>query len=323
MSKLKVLVTGCAGYIGSRFCQLLSQHYDITGIDNLMYHQGPLVYNALQGVKFYELNVAEYSHEYEKLVANADVVVFLSALVGAPACQNKPELAESYNKTSVIALNDILDKWNWINGPVILYPNTNSGYGSQTSLCTEETPISPLSGYAEQKSFGEKLLLEYNKTIAFRLATVFGLSPRIRTDLLINSLVYEAVSKGHIEVFDGDFIRNYIHVDDIVRAFEFAIENANSMKGQVFNLGNDYLNCSKRQLATFIGAKLNVPVIDDNDRTDGDKRNYIVSSSKLYNLGFAAERNLTDAISELELFYRNLPADAGQREKLLSMMRNA
>ena len=140
---------------------------------------------------------------------------------------------------------------------------------------------------------------------------------------MINSLVYEAVSKGHIEVFDGDFIRNYIHVDDIVRAFEFAIENANSMKGQVFNLGNDYLNCSKRQLATFIGAKLNVPVIDDNDRTDGDKRNYIVSSSKLYNLGFAAERNLTDAISELELFYRNLPADAGQREKLLSMMRNA
>lgn len=311
MTKLKVLITGCAGYIGSRFCQLYGETYDITGVDNLYYGQGPLVYDSLREVRFVNADITKI--DLNKLVYDQDIIIWLAALVGAPICEKKPEESKQINLDMVKKLCNVPGHKR------VIFPNTNSAYGQSTSICTEESPTTPLSGYAEQKNLAEKVLINSVNATVFRLATVFGLSPRMRLDLLINSLVWEAATKGKIEVFDGGFMRNYVHVDDVCAGLNFAIVNYDSMKGQVYNLGNDYLNCSKLSLAKEIGEIAGVPVEEKSDKTDGDKRDYIVSSGKLFNHGFFAKKSLPSAVADLLLYYRNLSSISPDT---LRMMRN-
>ena len=194
----------------------------------------------------------------------------------------------------------------------IIYPNTNSGYGTTgEEICTEETPSNPISLYATTKQNSESILLSHHPTsICFRLATVFGWSYRPRTDLLINNLVKIAKEEGHISLFDGHFRRNYIHVQDIARAFIFAIYKRKEMHGNIYNLGNDSLNMTNQQLVDRICEILGTTYSIDSSRTDPDKRDYLVSSQKLYDLGFSCQYNLKRGVKEMYRFYDLLsPSD--------------
>ena len=303
---MKILITGAGGYIGSSLIPYLqSNKVNLTTYDNFYYNQGPLVYNSLANTNFYKQDVLDWSDNLIDNIKKADVIIPLAAIVGAPACDKVPEYSTSINYRWYERLLEYINK-----DTLVIYPNTNSGYGSTgDSLCTEETPSSPLSRYGEDKQKTEDLLLKnHEKSIVFRLATVFGYSPRPRLDLLINNLTYRAKTELHIEIFDGHFRRNYIHIKDICKAFLHAIQNK-ELIGNIYNLGNDSINCTKEQLATVISDTLGTTFSNNQFKTDPDKRDYEVSSKKLYNTGYVADIDLVTGIKELDNFYNYLPGD--------------
>ncbi len=235
-------------------------------------------------------------------LAHADIVVHLAAIVGAAACDRDPLLATSVNLDSVRLLQRLLSP-----GQLVLFPNTNSGYGATTAEtpCTEDSPLQPLSLYGQTKVQAERVLLDSPNTIAFRLATVFGMSPRMRLDLLVNHFVHAACKDGYLVVFEKDFKRNFVHVRDVADAMLHAIANARRMVGRTYNLGLDSANLSKAELA--LKVKEFVPdfyVHFAPIGQDPDKRNYIVSSERLRQAGFEARRSLEDGIKELLKGYR-------------------
>lgn len=294
---MRILITGAAGFLGSTLVQHLKVNNDVVVFDNLMYNQGPLVHDALSGTIFHKEDILDWSDTLKDEISRADIIIPLAAIVGAPACDKNPERATAIN------YGWIKELLNYVNKQTVLLPTTNSSYGTVAGICTEETPTNPLSLYAKDKQAAESILINsYNHSIVFRLATVFGYSPRPRLDLLINSLCMEALNTGKIVIFDGHFRRNYIHVEDIAQAFKFAIYNRFSMWGKVYNLGNDSINMTKAQLAGVIGDHLGVPVEEDSSRTDPDKRDYLVSSQKLLNAGFKAERDLIYGIDQMTVF---------------------
>lgn len=301
---MNILITGAAGYIGSSltpYLQFLSA--ELNTYDNFYYEQGPLVYKSLLNTNFKKQDVLDWSDSLIDSIKNADVIIPLAAIVGAPACDKIPDYSTNINYQWYKKLLKHINK-----ETLVIYPNTNSGYGSTgDSLCTEETPSSPLSRYGSDKQKTEELLLEnHSKTIVFRLATVFGYSPRPRLDLLINNLTYRAKTEQHIEIFDGHFRRNYIHIKDICKAFLHAIQNE-SLIGNIYNLGNDSINCTKEQLATIISDTLGTTFSNNQFKTDPDKRDYEVSSKKLYNTGYTPDIDLVTGIRELDKFYDFLP----------------
>jgi nucleoside-diphosphate-sugar epimerase len=313
---MKVLVTGGAGYLGSSLVSKIKKCHDVTVFDNLMYNQGTLVSGCIvdslnfgemprSSVKFYKEDVNDWSENLVEAIKEADVIVPLAALVGAPLCDRKKSETRKTNYKWFVKLVKLLD-----DSQLVIYPNTNSGYGSTgEEVCTEETPLNPISLYAKTKQLAEEYLLKnHKKTIVFRLATVFGWSPRPRTDLLVNNLTRVFKEQSHVQVFDGHFRRNYIHVEDIVRAFEFAIFMNKKMVGQAFNLGNDSLNVSKeglvKQISDFMSSQgYDVSYSQDSSRTDPDKRDYLVSSQKLYDLGYHCTRGIEHGVSEMLRFY--------------------
>lgn len=300
---MKILVTGGAGYIGSSLIAQLTDIAEVTVFDNLFYNQGTLVGKPLthKRVKFYREDVNDWSDNLINEITKADIIIPLAALVGAPLCEQNKELAV---ETNYRWFNKLL---NYLNDQIVIYPNTNSGYGSTGErICTEETPSNPISLYAQTKQDSEDVLINsYDKAICFRLATVFGWSYRPRTDLLINNLVKVAKDDGEIKVFDGQFRRNYIHIKDIVAAFLFVInyEKPDEVYNNVYNLGNDNLNMTKIQLVFNICKLLKATYTVDISKTDPDKRDYIVSSQKLYNLGYNCKIDLEEGVREMYSFY--------------------
>ena len=288
---LHVLVTGGAGYLGSVLCEhLLAAGYRVTTVDDMMYQQRSLLHLCADRHFDFVSGDARDKELIRRLVKEADVLIPLAAIVGAPACDRDPLLARSVNLEAVRLLNGLRSPQQ-----MVIYPTTNSGYGTQSGdlFCTEDTPLEPISLYGQTKSQAEAGLLETPNVITLRLATVFGMSPRMRLDLLVNHFVYAAVTDGYIVIFEKDFKRNYIHIRDVADCFVHCIENFKRMAGRPYNAGLDGANLSKEELALKIKAYVpNFYVHFAQVGSDPDKRNYVVSNQRLRQAGFEAGRSL-------------------------------
>jgi nucleoside-diphosphate-sugar epimerase len=298
-----VLVTGGAGYLGSILCEhLLKAGYRVTAIDRLMYGQHSLFHLCAHPSFEFVFGDVRDERTLQPLIRKADVLIPLAAVVGAPACDRDPWLAQSVNLEAVAMLNRLRSS-----GQLVIYPTTNSGYGTQSSevFCTEDAPLEPISLYGRTKVQAETLLLETPNVISLRLATVFGMSPRMRLDLLVNHFVYAAVTDGYLVIFEKDFKRNYVHIRDVADCFLHCLEHSSPMAGRPYNVGLDAANLSKAELA--LKVKKYVPrfyVHFSEVGSDPDKRNYIVSNRRLREAGFEARRSLDEGIQELLKGYR-------------------
>ena len=295
---MNILVTGGAGYIGSVLVpNLLSQGHSVTVIDNFMYRQTSLA----SSIRDEKLTLIFGDVRDEALMkahlAKADVIIPLAAIVGAPACDSDPIAAQSINKDSILWLLKQLSP-----NQRIIMPTTNSAYGSgdKNNYCDENSPLNPLSLYARDKVTVEKVLMEFPNATSFRLATVFGISPRMRLDLLVNNFAYRAITDGFVIVFEGHFKRNYIHVLDVVQAFNLALNNEKDFKGQIFNVGLSEANISKIDLCREIQSLIpSFTYLEAELGKDPDQRNYVVSNQKIENLGFKPAISLRSGLDEL------------------------
>lgn len=295
----RILVTGAAGYIGSVLVpELLRSGYEVTAVDNFMYGQTPL----LDVCHYKTLKIVRGDARDEKLmsthVKSTDFIIPLAALVGAPICNRDPIAARTTNLGAVELILRLRNK-----SQKIIFPNTNSGYGrgqSGTTYCDETTPLDPISLYGKLKVEAEKILLEAGNTIVLRLATVFGTSPRMRLDLLVNDFVYRAVNDGYLVLFESHFKRNYIHIRDVAGSFLHAIKNFGTMKNETYNVGLSDANLSKRELAEEIKEQIpDLVIIESEIGQDPDRRNYIVSNEKIEKTGFKPQVSLKEGIKEL------------------------
>lgn len=300
-----ILVSGGAGYLGSVLCEhLVGAGYRVTVVDNLMYGQHSLLHLAAHPQ--FEFICGDVRDEVlmREQVKGADVLIPLAAIVGAPACDRDPVLARAVNLEAVRLINRLRSRQQ-----LIILPTTNSGYGTQSGdlFCSEETPLAPISVYAQTKTQAEAELLATPNVISLRLATVFGVSPRLRLDLLVNHFVYAAVTDGYIVIFEKDFKRNYVHIRDVADCFLHCLANACHMIGQPYNVGLDAANLSKAELALKIKEHVpNFYIHFSEVGTDPDKRNYIVSNQRLREAGFQAKHSLDEGIRELVKAYRML-----------------
>ncbi len=293
-----ILVTGGAGYIGSTLVpDLLSKKHKVTVIDNFMYDQTSLATSIRD--RNFEIVFGDVRDEslMKKLVSKADIIIPLAAIVGAPACDKDPVTAQSINKDSILWLLKQVSR-----SQQVIMPTTNSAYGSgeKNNFCDENSPLNPLSLYARDKVVVEKSLLEHENSTSFRLATVFGISPRMRLDLLVNNFTLRAVTDGFVIVFEGHFKRNYIHILDVVQAFNMAINNKEQFKGEIFNVGLSQANISKIELCQEIKKIVpNFLFLEAPLGKDPDQRNYIVSNKKIEALGFSPTVSLQEGLNEL------------------------
>ena len=294
----RILVTGGAGYLGSTMVpELLSAGHHVTVVDNFMFGQSSLnhvCYHANFSVVKGDVRIASIM---SPLIKKADLIIPLAALVGAPMCSQDPVGATTTNHDAIVAMLSMVSKQQ-----IILMPTTNSAYGSgdAQNFCTENSPLKPISQYAIEKVKVEQLLMEHENAISFRLATVFGMSPRMRIDLLVNDFVYRAVYDRCVVLFEGNFKRNYIHVRDVSRVFQHAISHFDAMKGQIYNVGLSDANVSKAELCEVIRRKLpHFVSLDAPLGKDPDQRNYIVSNAKIEATGYRPAMSLEKGIEEL------------------------
>ena len=298
-----ILVTGGAGYIGSILTEnLLELGFNVTVLDNFMYKQASLNH-LCHNPRFNVVNgdIRNLAH-VQPLLKDADIIIPLAALVGAPLCNKDVVGADTTNKEAVFMMLDKISK-----EQRIIMPTTNSAYGSgdENNFCTEESPLNPISKYAIDKVAVEEVLMQRENSISYRLATVFGMSPRMRTDLLVNDLTYRAVNDGYVIIFEGHFKRNYVHVRDVCDAFIHAIYNFDAMKSQIYNVGLSSANVSKLELCEII--KKHIPgftIVEGEIKKDPDQRNYIVSNAKLEATGFEMMHDLDSGVEELLKGYR-------------------
>ena len=301
--KETILVPGGAGYIGSTLLpSLLKQGFSVTVVDSLIFNQTALL-DCCADTNFEFVMGDICDHDLvNSLLPNFDIIIPLAAIVGAPACKRNPSLSRLVNYDA--HMNIVR---NISSQQKVLFPTTNSGYGigDKSDYCTEETPLRPISEYGRSKVEVEKAFLGKGNAVTFRLATVFGMSPRMRTDLLVNNFVYQAVKDRSLVLFEEHFRRNYIHVSDVAKTFLYGIDNFDKMKGEPYNVGLSSANLTKRQLAEKI--KEYVPELYIHSAEigeDPDKRDYIVSNEKIESLGWAADYSLDDGIQELIKGYR-------------------
>jgi nucleoside-diphosphate-sugar epimerase len=294
----RILVTGGAGYIGSIMVpRLLNHGHKVTVIDNFFYRQPSLAsYVRNQNLEIVYGDVRDY-HLMRNLIKKADIVIPLAAIVGAPACDKDPVLSASINRDAMVWLLNQIGKSQYV-----IMPTSNSAYGSgdSNSHCDEESTLHPISLYAKDKVLVEEALMKLANPTSFRLATVFGISPRMRLDLLVNHFVYRALVDGYIVLFESHFKRNFIHVHDVASAFEMAIEAPKKFVGEIFNLGLSSANLSKLDLCLEIKKLLpEFTILESELNEDPDKRDYIVSNAKIESIGFTPQISLQEGIKEL------------------------
>jgi len=303
--RMRILVTGGAGYIGSVLTPaLLQAGHQVTVLDTFLFRQNSLTDCCHQ--EGFDVVRGDCRNEplVKSLLAKADLVIPLAALVGAPMCDQDPVGAQTINLEAVQMLCRLASK-----DQQILMPVTNSGYGigEKEKMCTEDSPLRPISLYGTTKVRAEEAVLQRENGMSFRLATVFGMSPRMRIDLLVNDFVYRAVHDRAVVIFEGHFKRNFIHIRDIARLFLHGIENFETMKGRTYNAGLDDANLSKLELCALIQKQLPKFVyLEAPIGEDPDKRDYIVSNQRLGETGFRAEWSLERGIAELIKGYRIL-----------------
>ena len=307
---MKILITGGAGYLGSVIVdKLLKSEYEVIVLDKLLFNQTSLLqYTSNSNFKFIYGDVRNESL-LEKLCNEVDVIIPLAAIVGFPACAADPKLAKEINFQQIVNIVKFTK-----GKKKILYPNTNSGYGvtKDELVCTELSPLNPISVYGQTKCEAENFLLASTNAIVFRLATVFGVSSRMRTDLLVNDFVYKAITDKYIVVFEKSFKRNFIHIEDVANAFLFMLENYDEYRGEVFNVGLSDANLSKQELLEKIQTHVNDFAISYNDYyEDPDKRNYIVSNEKIEATGWFPQWDLDKGIKQLIQAYQMIVPKMG------------
>ncbi|MDP3723068.1 MAG: NAD(P)-dependent oxidoreductase [Candidatus Omnitrophota bacterium] len=295
---MRLLVTGGAGYIGSVLVPVaLAEGHEVTVVDSFLYDQSSL----LDCCHYPTLSIIRGDARDRNLIVgclrSADVIVPLACLTGAPLCDRDPLEAKSVNLDAIQMLLELRSRTQRI-----IFPTTNSGYGiGQDGIyCTEETPLRPLSTYGRLKVDAERMILEAGNSVTLRLATAFGVSPRMRLDLLVNDFVYRAVTDGFVVLFQGHFKRNYIHVRDVARAFAHCLGHFDAMKDEPYNVGLSDANLSKRELCEEI--KKQVPhfyFTEAEIGEDRDQRNYVVSNEKIERTGFTPQISLQAGIAEL------------------------
>jgi nucleoside-diphosphate-sugar epimerase len=307
---MKILVTGGAGYLGSVIVdKLLNSGYEVVVLDKLLFNQTSLLqYTSSPNFRFIYGDVRN-ELLLEKLCNESDVIIPLAAIVGFPACAADPKLAKEINFQQIVNIVKFTK-----GKKKILYPNTNSGYGvvKGESVCTELSPLNPISVYGQTKCEAENFLLASTNAIIFRLATVFGVSPRMRTDLLVNDFTYKAITDKYIVVFEKSFKRNFIHIEDVANAFLFMLENYDEYRGEVFNIGLSDANLSKQELLEKIQTHVkDFAVVYDDYYEDPDKRNYIVSNEKIEATGWKPEWDLDMGIKQLIQGYQMIVPKMG------------
>ncbi len=299
----RIFVTGGAGYIGSILVPvLLKKGYRVTVLDSLLYGQHSLL-ECCADPKF-DFIRGDICDEnlMSALLSKFDIIIPLAAIVGAPACNKNPSLTRLVNLDVQMRIVKSIS-----NSQKTIFPTTNSGYGigEKNKFCTEESPLRPISGYGKDKVEVEKAYLDKGTAVTLRLATVFGVSPRMRTDLLVNDFVYRAYKDKSIVLFEENYRRNYIHIRDVAKTFVFAIDQYDKMKGQPYNVGLSSANLTKRELCEKIKEYIpdfyfhSAPIGED-----PDKRDYLVSNEKLESLGWKPDKSLDDGIIELLKGYK-------------------
>lgn len=299
----EILITGGAGYIGTSLIpELLEKNYNVTVYDSLTYAGDILIpFFKYPNFSFIKGDILE-NQKLKSALKGKDIIIHLAALVGYAACEKNHNMTQLVNCDATDNLVKMLTP-----EQLLLFGSTGSNYGKVTNgICTEETPLNPTSLYAETKTYAEQKAMSHNNTIAYRFATAFGSSPRLRLDLLINELTYLAVTQGYIMVYQPEFMRTFIHVRDLVNSFIFGIENSDKMTGEVYNVGSDKLNFSKRDVCEIIKEKTGCIVHYNDFDNDKDHRDYVVSYDKINTLGFDTSLTLEEGIDELIKVYQTL-----------------
>lgn len=300
---MKLLVTGGAGYVGSVLIpRLLNAGHHVRVLDNLMYGGASLLpHFSDPQFEFLKGNILDETR-VRAATRGVDAIIHLAAIVGYPACKKNEPLAHDVNYIGTKIVEKNRDR-----NQLLLYASTGSNYGAVVGqVCTEETALNPLTIYGTTKTEAEQHLLDSPNTICYRYATAFGVSPRMRLDLLINDFVYQAVKVRNLIIYERTFKRTFIHVIDMARSFMFALENADRMTGQVFNVGSEKMNYSKEQIADLVRRKVDFYLHYADVGKDEDQRNYEVSYAKIHNLGFYTTISVEDGVDELIRAYETI-----------------
>jgi len=292
---MKILITGGAGYVGTSLIpQLLNKNFKVHVYDSLLFGGDAIIpFFRHPNFTFTKGDVRDFD-ALQKVVKDADIVIHLAAIVGFPACRKDPDLAKTVN---VDGTKNVINATT--NDQLIIYGSTGSNYGDVEDICTEDTPLNPLSIYGQTKTLAERMIMENRKAIAWRFATAFGVSPRLRFDLLVNDFTYKAVKEGYLVVYEKHFMRTFIHVSDMGRAFIFGIENQNKMTGNVYNVGSEKMNYSKEQICELISKQTKAYIHYADVGEDADKRNYVVSYNKINELGYDTTITVEEGIEEM------------------------
>lgn len=305
---MKILVTGGAGYVGSALVPALLQNgYEVKVLDNLMYGGvGLLQCFSYKNFSFQKGDIRD-ENLIKSLLAGSDAVIHLAAITGYPACKKNEKLAHEVNFLGTQNIGKNLRPEQFI-----IFASTGSNYGTLSGkMCTEDTPLAPLTTYGITKTLAEKFLLDNCNTVAYRFATGYGVSPRLRLDLLVHDLVYQALRTKNLVIYEKDYKRTFIHVRDMSSAFLFGLKNAELLKNQVFNIGSESMNFTKEELVNKIKEKLDFYVHFAEVGKDEDQRNYEVSYQKITSMGWrpsiSFDNGLDEVIGALRLVDVNNP----------------